>query len=320
MMSWDSVVERFCRYLTVERALSENTRIAYQRDINEFYHHYRDRVGKTPTITTVTIQDIRMYLAFLFERNNASSIARKLSGLRRFFRYAMECGWVDNNPAQSIERPKRGLYLPDTLDVDRIVQLMAAPTTDQATKNKVFLAHRDHAILELLYSAGIRVSECCHLNVTDIDSDRYGKDSTVVHIHQGKGGKDRIVPVGTVAVKAIDAYKKCRDNMPNNDTDALFVNQLGKRVTSRLIQRTVKRYAALAGFDATPHRLRHSFATHLLDGGADLRAIQELLGHRSLAATQIYTKVSLSRLMESYDKAHPRATTKKIPQDQDIES
>jgi len=307
---WSDAVAELERYLRVERSYSENTISAYLRDLRELEASLEERRGANPDPRKVDVLDIRGHLASLYDRCDATSIARKLSALRSAFRFWVARGICEGNPARAIRSPKRKKALPKALDVDDAFRLVEEPRArnhgDQA------LAARDAAILEVLYGSGLRVSECCALDLDDIERDRY-RGGAVVRVRHGKGNKDRLVPVGRKAIEAIDRYLPVRAEIRDartgaQDPKALFLNYRGGRLTPRSVQRMVGRSVMVAGTaQASPHSLRHSFATHLLDGGVDLRAIQELLGHASLAATQIYTKVSLDHLMSVYDKAHPHA-------------
>lgn len=344
-MQWQAAIREFADYLTVERAYSPHTRAAYERDLTEFGDRYRDRHDREPPVADIDVLDIRAHLAALYGHNDAATIARKLSALRTFFRFLSLRGVVESNPARLVRSPKRKKALPRALDVDDTFRLVEAPNAgqrrsstraqqaasraassneQQSASSKVAsnagkrrqarrraLALRDRAILEVLYGSGVRVSELCGLDVTDLDTERF--DTTIVSIRRGKGNKDRQVPLGDKATDAVCAYielrpRLCHPRTGALDPTALFVNYRGGRLTSRSVQRMVSGYVQSTGTaDATPHSLRHSFATHLLDAGIDLRSIQELLGHASLASTQIYTKVSLDHLMSVYDSAHPRA-------------
>jgi integrase/recombinase XerC len=313
-MDWGEAADRFRDYLAVERAYSPRTVTAYGRDLEEFRAEYESRVGRDPDVRRVTTLDIRQHLAALFGRNDAASIARKLSALRTFFRFLANRGWVEGNPARSVRSPKRAKPLPRALDVDDTFRLVEQPGADsrRGADRAPHLLARDRALLEVLYGGGLRVSECVGLDLDDLDRDRYGS-SCVATVRRGKGGKERLVPLGSKADEAIADYLACRDQFRHPrtgdlDPAALFLNHRGGRLTARSAQRLVSRYSVEAGvYGATPHALRHSVATHLLDGGVDLRSIQELLGHASLASTQVYTKVSMDRLMQVYDRAHPRA-------------
>ena len=314
---WQVAVEELTHYLEVERAYSPRTVEAYLRDLEEFRRHYSDGHERDPEPAKLRPADVRGFVASLYRVNDASSIARKLSSLRALFRFLVARGQVSANPARQVASPKRKKALPRALDVDAAGALVEAPTAPAAAGGTASgrpsaAALRDRALLEVLYASGLRVSECCALDLDDIDRDRYG-DGCLIQIRHGKGGKQRLVPLGTTAIAAVDAY--LGDGRPAmrhpktgvQDARALFLNQRGQRLTPRSVQRMVGRWALLAGTEATPHALRHSFATHLLDGGVDLRSIQELLGHASLSSTQIYTKVSLDHLMKVYDAAHPHA-------------
>ena len=251
--------------------------------------------------------------------NGPSTIGRKLSSVRAFCRFLVKRGTLDGNPAAAIRGPKKRRGLPRALDVDDAFRLVEAPSATGRTSHRTLspaeearhqlLRLRDSALLELLYGTGLRVSEACALDTDDIDRDRY--DTPMLLVRHGKGGKSRQVPVGGSADRAVVEYLPVRRALGATGP-ALFVNATGERLTPRSVQRMVKRWTIAGGVHsaATPHALRHSFATHLLDEGVDLRAIQDLLGHASLASTQIYTKVSMDHLMKVYDDAHPRARAK----------
>ncbi len=342
-MSWTEAVGAFGQYLKAERASSPHTCSAYTRDLLEFERMYRERTGRAPEAGSLDTLDIRAYLAGLYGNNDSSSIARKLSSLRSFYRFLMRRGLVEVNPARSVRSPKRRKALPRALDIDDAFRLIEAPTRIQprvpprARKARPVtgaaqapapagdapvappgepadvpaLRLRDRALLEVLYGSGLRVAECCGLNLDDVDRGRYA--TALVHVRSGKGKKGRQVPLGRTALAAIDTYLGVRDLLRDartghQDERALFLSYRGTRLTPRSVQRMVARSVLEAGTgEATPHALRHSFATHLLDSGVDLRSIQEMLGHASLASTQIYTKVSLDHLMSVYDASHPRA-------------
>jgi integrase/recombinase XerC len=227
-----------------------------------------------------------------------SSIGRKLAAIRSFFRFLLRRGEVAKNPAELIATPKKEQRLPFHLDIDQTTALMEAPESEQK------YALRDRAILELLYSSGLRVSELTGLNIGEFDP-----TAGMVRV-AGKGGKERIVPVGSRAQKALQEYLDQRNSEAARG--AFFINTRGSRINRRSVARIVDSHVLrIAAFKRiSPHTLRHTFATHMLEGGADLRAIQELLGHASLSTTQKYTHVSIDRLMEVYDKAHPKAHTK----------
>ncbi|OQY44284.1 MAG: tyrosine recombinase XerC [Desulfobacteraceae bacterium 4572_87] len=245
---------------------------------------------------------VRKYVGSLYGNLKRSTIARKLSAVRSFFLFLEKEGLIKVNPAAEVQSPKLGKYIPNHLPVDDVFRLMELPDRESP------LGLRDLAILEVLYSCGIRVAELAGMNGSSIDHDQ-----GLVKV-MGKGGKERIVPVGMQALRAVTAYLSAtrearKKNALAGGDDPLFMNFRGGRLTTRSIGRIVKRYARTGGLteEISPHSMRHTFATHLLDGGADLRSVQELLGHKSLATTQKYTHVSLDRLMEVYDKAHPRS-------------
>jgi integrase/recombinase XerC len=318
-MTWADAVAAFDRYLAVERAFSPRTRTAYLRDLEEFRAGFAARAGREPVPARLDTIHIRGHLAALYERNQASSIGRKLATLRSFFRFLVARGVAPGNPARAVKSPRKKKALPRALDVDAAFAVVEAPTRAPrptaaaagATPSDP-LALRDAAALEILYGAGLRVSELTALDLDDLDLDRYGGGACLVRVRRGKGGKDRLVPLGAAGQAALKAYLAVRPSLRHpagggQDSRALFLNARGGRLTARSVQRQVAGWARSSGHRATPHALRHSFATHLLDGGVDLRAIQELLGHASLASTQIYTRVSLDHLMTVYDAAHPHA-------------
>jgi integrase/recombinase XerC len=308
-MEWPEALDSFRDYLAVERACSPRTVSAYLGDLGELHRIFGERAAGAPRLDRVTTLDIRSFLAAVHGKNDAATIARKLSSLRAFFRFLIRRGVVEHNPARAIRSPKRRKNLPRALDVDDAFRLMEAPRIPDARAEP--LRRRDAALLEVLYGAGVRVAECCGLDLDDIDADRHA--TPLLTVRRGKGGKGRVVPLGSKAAAALDAYREVRAALADPrtgalDPRALFVNHRGGRLTTRSVQRALRHYTLAVGTaPATPHALRHSFATHLLDGGVDLRAIQELLGHASLASTQVYTRVSLDHLMKVYDAAHPRA-------------
>jgi integrase/recombinase XerC len=318
-VDWDPALAAFATYLAVERNYSPKTVEVYTRDVGALRAHLRAKRGKDAPLAKLSAIDVRSQLATLFGDNGAATIGRKLSSVRAFCRFLVKRGVLAGNPAAAIRGPKKPKGLPRALDVDDAFRLVEAPGAIGRTSHRTLSAAedarhahlrlRDQALLELLYSTGLRVSEACDLDTTDIDHARYG--TPIVLVRHGKGGKSREVPLGGAADRALAAYLDVRRTLGATGP-ALFVNATGARLTPRSVQRMVKRWTIAGGVhaDATPHGLRHSFATHLLDGGVDLRSIQELLGHASLSSTQIYTKVSLDHLMKVYDAAHPRARTK----------
>jgi integrase/recombinase XerC len=281
----------FVRHLRDEKNVSLHTERNYHSDLIQF----ADFLENTDP-ASITHQDIRQFLGHLIGlKMRKSSLARKLSAIRAFFKYLHREGLVPGNPARLVATPKQDKRLPAVLTVDDALRLMNAPAAADSAEL------RDRAVLETLYSTGIRASELVGIDSSDID--RQGR---LVRI-RGKGRKERIVPIGQKALDAIDAY--CEKNRPAANVQAVFAGPSGKRLTVRTVQRILDNYRKKLGLSqkASPHTLRHSFATHLLESGADLRAIQELLGHASLSTTQRYTHVDLDTLMATYDKAHPRA-------------
>lgn len=281
----------FIRHLRDAKNVSLHTERNYHSDLVQF----ADFLGNADP-ATLTHQDIRKFLGHLIDlKMKKSSLARKLSAIRAFFKYLHREGIVPGNPARLVATPKQDRRLPAVLTVDDALRLMNAPASPDSAEL------RDRAVLETLYSTGIRAGELVGIDQSDID-----RQGNLVRI-RGKGRKERIVPVGRKALDAIDAY--CLKKSGTANVQAVFSGPSGKRLTARTVQRILDNYRKKLGLSqkATPHTLRHSFATHLLESGADLRAIQELLGHASLSTTQRYTHVDLDALMATYDKAHPRA-------------
>ena len=297
-------IGEFLDYLAYEKNVSVNTVTAYRDDIEslvtfltaDYFNVSRDGLD----LATIDHLAIRAWLAHLARRKLArSSIARHLSALRTFFRYLVREGIVAANPARGVATPKKEKYLPTVLQPADVALLLEQPDTDTP------LGIRDRAWLELLYASGIRVSELVGIDLDDIDLRQ-----RLLKV-RGKGSKERIVPFGRQAESAIRAWMKVRISLltPDSDPGALLLNHRGGRITARSIRRGLARYvrgAALAA-GVSPHTLRHSFATHLLNAGADLRSIQELLGHATLSTTQKYTHLPDWQLIEVYKKSHPRA-------------
>ena len=301
-------IDDFCTYLEVERNSSPNTRAAYRRDLLEFLSFLQVSGGRGEA-EEVGEADVKAFVAALHGRLKRSSIARKLSSVRSFFSFILKKGIIEKNPAEFVPTPKAGKFLPTVLTIEEAEELVssarsvrASKDMDEAGKRKLGILLRDRAVLELLYSAGTRVSELVALDCGDINLE----EGTVRVV--GKGSKERLAYVGSYANEAIGSYndwlgRACEGSEP------FFLGRQGKRLTQRTVQRIVKKYVRISAIDKrpTPHSLRHTFATHLLDAGLDLRSIQELLGHESLSTTQRYTKVSIDGLIESYDSGHPRA-------------
>ncbi len=294
------LIAEFDRHLAVERNLSAHTRRAYAQDLEAFCRFLEAEPGFSPPLSAeqVDIHALRRYLARLHRSHRRSSIARKLSALRSFFAYLVAQGRLKSSPGELIGTPRQESYLPKTLTVDEVFALIDG----QGGAGELIL--RDRAFLEMLYSCGLRVGE-----LTSLDLDSIDWQQGLVRV-LGKGSKERLVPIGRPALTALEDYLAVRNGVP--EQSALFLNYRGGRLSARSVERKFKQLLLKAGLikDASPHSLRHSFATHLLDGGADLRAIQELLGHVSLSTTQKYTRVSVDHLMEVYDRAHPKGRKK----------
>ncbi|MRR33310.1 tyrosine recombinase XerC [bacterium] len=291
-------IDAFCRYLDTERNVSPHTLKAYRTDLELFMGFVRADQGGEADVEAVTHLTVRRYLATLHRELRKTTSGRKLAAIRSFFKYLAREGKVRKNPAELVSTPKKEKKVPFHLDIDEVTTLVTAPGGSD------LLSLRDRAILETLYSCGLRVSELTGLDVGGVDLEQ-----GMVRV-LGKGGKERIVPLGSHAAAALSDYLEARDQPPLGAP--LMLNARGGRLTSRSVGRIVDRHILkLAAMKkVSPHTLRHTFATHLLEGGADLRAIQELLGHASLSTTQKYTHVSIDRLMEVYDKAHPKARKK----------
>ena len=299
-----ALIERYMDYLRTERSLSNHTCKGYWNDLCQFEAFLRQNGLALSPDNTVNVKGIdhvmvRTYLGSLYKKIRKSSMARKVASIRSFFRFLVREQVVSLNPALLVNTPKQDRTIPTALSVDDAFRLMEAPA-DLSTGSV-----RDKAILEMLYSSGLRVGELVGLDVEALDL-----DLSVVRV-LGKGKKERIVPLGSKAVTALKSYMEHRPRLGREGQEerGLFLNARGGRLTSRSVARIVEKYARRCGLPGhvSPHCLRHTFATHLLDGGADLRGIQELLGHVSLSTTQKYTHVSVDRLVEVYDQAHPRS-------------
>lgn len=306
----DDAIRAFMTFLAVERQASPETIRNYRSDLQQLTAFLIQSRPMPQTqhsfpIGNVTTESLRAYLHWLDRKGEkASSLARKLACLRSFYRFHVREGTVANNPTEAIRSPKLPKHLPQVLTKDDANVLMELPEGNTA------LPLRDRAILETLYSTGARVSEAVGLNLADLN-----QSDGLVHLH-GKGRKERIVPIGDVALQAIQTYRASLKptTAESRLTTPLFLNHRGGRLTARSVARLVSRYSSrLAGGAVSPHALRHSYATHLLDEGADLRSIQELLGHASLSTTQKYTHLATDQLLAVYDHAHPRAKSGKTP-------
>jgi integrase/recombinase XerC len=301
----DDAIRAFMTFLELERHASHETVRNYVSDLRQFHTFMTTESSDAHKLDLATVQteSIRAYLHWLDrKREKSTSMARKLASLRSFYRYLQREGMVGLNPAEAIRTPKHPKHLPRVLTKDDAAALMEFPA-DQ-TRGSL----RDRALLETLYSTGARVSELVGINVEDLRA-----SEGLVHL-RGKGRKERVVPIGDVALRSIQAYRNqqslmdSRDLPTKRDLSPIFRNRRGGRLTTRSVARIVARYSnRLAGGSVSPHTLRHSFATHLLDEGADLRSIQEMLGHASLSTTQKYTHLATDQLLAVYDKTHPRA-------------
>ncbi len=303
MKTW---IGSFIESVSAEKGFSPHTCRAYRKDLEAFVAFLDDsnkrevQEGKTrPGVRDVDELVIRSYLGFLHNRYKKTTIARKLSTLRSFFRFLVKRGVIRKNPAETVLTPKRGRPVPRYLPVDETFRLL------DGMKGDSVLALRNSAILETLYSTGLRVSELVGTNVGDVDF-----DGGLVRV-LGKGSKERLVPVGNKALRCIRTYlgRRTLGKTVYHDNGApLFLNRSGGRLSARSVARVLEKATKQLGLmqPISPHGLRHTFATHMLDAGADLRIVQELLGHASLTTTQRYTHVSIDRLMEVYDKTHPR--------------
>ncbi len=343
-MSVLPLTDAFAGYLTDERHFSPYTARCYGADLRQYVEFLSDEHGieinidteraafekrrkaaengpgevvasiepttLTGHILTADADKIRAYLTFLGEKQySPATTARKIATLRSFFKWANRCGYCESNPMTLIRTPRQNKRLPKAITVEQVERLLSAPG------DRDVLGRRDRAMLETIYSTGIRVSELVGLDLSDLDT-----EAESMHV-RGKGKKERLVPLGTHALAAIKRYVDMveadvryggalREAKANGGAGhPLFINKHGKRLSSRSVRRKLDKYLREAGLDSTisPHTLRHSFATHLLDNGADLRSVQELLGHQSLSTTQVYTHLTTDRMREAYDKAHPRA-------------
>lgn len=309
----DTLLDRYTTFLRVEKNVSTHTLRNYLSDLMQFFTFIEKSHAQAETrpiiVSQIDHHRIHAYLSMLHRQNKKSSIGRKLSSLKSFFRFLLREGELERDPTILIGTPKKEQPLPTHLPVDDMFRLLETPDNDSSS------GVRDRAILEVLYSCGLRVSELVGLNWEDIDA-----NLEVVRVN-GKGNKERIVPIGRKALDALDRYRQVLSELivPKRRNAVLaggvvavtsvFLNSRGGRLTTRSVARLVGGHARDCGIAlrTSPHALRHTFATHLLDAGADLRAIQELLGHSSLSTTQKYTHINLDHLMQVYDKAHPKA-------------
>lgn len=291
----------FLNYLKIERNSSALTIKSYTDDLAHLGEFFEEQSGRVPSPPDIDVAQLRGYVAYLHECGYArATVARRLACLRSFFRYCNREGICETNPAKPLRTPRAGRKLPHFLSTEEVGRLLLAPPANKDA------GLRDRAILETMYSAGLRVAEVVGLDMQDFD-----RSSGILRV-MGKGRKERIAPVGSFAIKALDRWFEIRQpdlTAGENDQQAIFLNRFGRRLATRSIGRMLEKHIKTCGLSSqtSPHTLRHSFATHLLDGGADLRCVQELLGHKSLTTTQIYTHVSTRRLRETYEAAHPHA-------------
>ncbi len=320
------LVRQFLDYLQLEKHFSDYTVKSYGADLLQFAQFLAGVIGRgaravggAPEATRTPVDPaavdelqvkcepltIREFLAYLYGQNyTKSTTARKLATLRSFYKFLIRRGLVSVNPLSTIRTPKQEKRLPKCLDLEQVQKLLDAPGDGD------LLSARDKAMLEVLYSSGIRVSELVELDTADLDL-----QEGVLRV-KGKGRKDRLTPIGSQAIKALQRYFEMRQTGGGETmTGRVFLNKHGHALSTRSVRRKLDKYLITAGLDPgiSPHTLRHSFATHLLNNGADLRSVQELLGHQSLSTTQIYTHLTTSRMKEVYDAAHPRASSNTIP-------
>ena len=295
------VVSRFLRYLNVERNASDLTIKSYREDLTSLAEFLQADRPQPPQPSEIGVLDLRGYVSALHEAGYAkSSVARRLASMRSFFKFAQREGYTDTNPAKPLRNPRPERHLPHVLSTDEVGRLLETPPARESA------GLRDRAILETMYSAGLRVSETVGTNDEDLDL-----QGGLIRV-RGKGKRERLAPLGSYAIKALKRWLKVRQLDAGLDLgrqSPVFTNRFGRRLTTRSVARMLEKYLKLSGLDlrTSPHSLRHSFATHLLDGGADIRSVQELLGHKSLVTTQIYTHVSTAGLREVYERAHPKA-------------
>jgi len=321
------LIEQFMTYLAVERNFSRHTVRSYRADLTQFCQFMQALSGAELSVDSIAAEDlpgedaidvgglmralpavtpteVRAFLAMMRNSDySKATIARKLASLRSFYKFLAREGVVSSSPVTAVRTPRQDKRLPKCLDITQIEALLSAP--DAAT----LLGSRDVAIIETIYSSGLRVSELVGLDVEDLN--RYSETLT---IRMGKGKKQRLTPIGKAALAAIDAYQHKRaGRFGDSARGPLFVNKSGRRISERSIRRKLDKYLQTAGIPIhiSPHTLRHSFATHMLNAGADLRSVQELLGHVSLSTTQIYTHLTTTRLKQVYDNAHPLAAEEK---------
>lgn len=294
MSEMEELINKFIEYLIIDKKYSENTIKSYNNDLKKFNNYFENK-----SINKIEESNIKNYIKYLKQENNDNrTISHNISTLRSFYKFLLIEKIIKNNPMEYIEQPKLKKTLPKTLTIEEIDKLMDIKLKDA-------FSYRNKAMLELMYSSGLRVSELINASIHDIDT-----SNCIIRI-MGKGSKERIVPLGDYAIKYIEIYlREYREKLTKRElNDYLFLNNHGKKMTRQGFFKILKQLAKEKGIktDFSPHTLRHSFATHLLNGGADLRSIQEMLGHESISTTQIYTHVSKEKLKENYDNFHPHA-------------
>ncbi|MBD3217009.1 MAG: tyrosine recombinase [candidate division Zixibacteria bacterium] len=292
-------LEQFIEYLKSEKNYSPQTLIAYRKDISAFQDFFRKQNLTQTRLDKEFSDNFRMFLHYLRSREISNrSIARMQSALKSYFKFLHQTKMLKSDWGSRIKRVKYSKPLPEVASRDQIAEMLELPTGDSLQEK------RDRAVMELFYSTGMRLAELAGLSSSNLDL-----NAGMLRVI-GKGNKERVVPIGKIALQSLKEYIEKRDQeLDRYDADAVFLNRQGKRLTARSIARIVRKYSSASGLmkKFSPHSFRHAFATHLLDGGADLSAVKELLGHASLSTTQIYTHVSLERLKEVYKKSHPRA-------------
>jgi integrase/recombinase XerC len=295
----DSTLEDFIGFLQREKRYSPHTLTGYRRDLRNLHDWLQQQ--KITQWNEVTHKQIRRFIAQRHALGiQGRSLQRQLSAIRAFYRYMQRTGKATTNPAEDIPTPKQAQRLPKSLDIESLERLLNIPGDEPLTL-------RDRAIMELFYSSGLRLAEIAALNLADLDL-----LGGLVDIKKGKGSKQRLVPVGTKAKEAIQAWLKARVLVLKQEESSVFISQRGGRLSHRAIQQRLTHWAKKQGLDqhVYPHRLRHAFASHLLESSGDIRAVQELLGHANISTTQVYTHLDFQHLAEVYDQAHPRAHRK----------
>lgn len=298
MSAFAAAIEAFIHHSQQVRQLSVHTTQGYGRDLHQFALWLEQE--QVAQCEEVKKHHVQQYSASLFRQGKSTrTIQRQLSSIRNLFRFLIHQGECNNNPADGVSAPKHAQRLPKVVDTETLNQAL----NEGATKQEGPLHQRDQAIMELLYSSGLRLSEVVNLDITELDM-----QEGMVRV-TGKGGKTRVVPVGKAAIKAIQVWLKARQQLPIIDNHALFLNHRGRRLGPRGLQKRLRQYGIEQGLQQQlhPHMLRHSFASHMLEASGDMRALQELLGHADLATTQIYTHLDFQHLAQAYDQAHPRA-------------